>query len=297
MALGEWQIKDACWQGEPVCLACASATTSIFTAAGSLKWRLKDSSVWPPAFHEEPSATAVVVGNHCGAADEGDEDLDDRDAAAAAAAAAATAALCPSNDVPSDHRPSLSLSRTPKLDCSSLPPLPRACKAPVLRKKGEHHFKTNRPPLPQPQPSTGVEPKHCGGWDFVYKLAARKSCAAELRAFTSITCHCSDNDNPVPSHCSDNDNPVPSNARIRRCNLKPIPCIQPLHTSNPPQTQNNTVVLVQRCWVTSGCCGNHTAGDKIPRMCPLCATCSAYASAAQGQGRRHERGMFRWRRL
>ena len=60
-ASGEWQIKDVCWKGEPVCIACASATGSIFDAARALKWRLKDTSVWPHEFHEAEGAAAMVV--------------------------------------------------------------------------------------------------------------------------------------------------------------------------------------------------------------------------------------------
>jgi hypothetical protein len=128
-----------CWKGEPVCIARASASDSIFAAAESLKWRLKDASVWPHEYREEPCATAVVV----------EETVDDDDDAAAAAAAAAA-----DNDDDDDDRdfkdvhaatstesnpPSLLHGHTHHGEhtlLSRLPPLPRAQKAPVLRRTG-----------------------------------------------------------------------------------------------------------------------------------------------------------------
>ena len=125
-AAGEWQIKDSCWKGEPVCIACASAseTGSIFAEAGSLKWRLKDASVWPPVFRDEPAAAAVV--EHHFVSDTGTDDDSDADVAAAAA----------SSD---NNPPPLPLEEPAQLDHGggvSLPPLARAQRAPVLRRAG-----------------------------------------------------------------------------------------------------------------------------------------------------------------
>ncbi len=122
---GEWQIKDSCWKGEPVCIACATASGSIFAEAGRLKWRLKDASVWPPVFREEPAAAAVV--EHTFVADT--DTVADCDADVAAAAVS-------SDNIPGP--PPLTLEEPAQLDHGGvhLPPLARAQRAPAMRREG-----------------------------------------------------------------------------------------------------------------------------------------------------------------
>lgn len=119
---GEWQIKDVCWKGEPVCMACASATGSIFDAARALKWRLKDTSVWPHEFHEAEGAAAIVV----------DEQ---RDAPSDCNGGDSNSAVL-SGDPPPLHTLASTLDHEPP-ETQHLPPLPRASASPILRKKGK----------------------------------------------------------------------------------------------------------------------------------------------------------------
>jgi hypothetical protein len=170
MTSDEWQIKDVCWLGEPVCLASANASASIFAVAGSLKWRLKDSSVWPHVFLHEPAATAAVAGVVPFAAADANCVNGETDTSVAACTASATASHHKS-DLTSNRPPS-SLDDAPSLQ---LPLLPRAGKAPVLHRKGAGRCKTLSQFLSRPQPSAGAEQKQSGGWDFVYRVTASES--------------------------------------------------------------------------------------------------------------------------
>lgn len=123
-AAGEWQIKDSCWKGEPVCIACASASSSVFAEAGSLNWRLKDASVWPPVFREEPTAAALLEHNFVS-----DTNTDaDSDAHVAAATL--------SCDNPPPPLPPEEPAQLDNDGSVHFPPLPRAQRAPVLRRAG-----------------------------------------------------------------------------------------------------------------------------------------------------------------
>jgi hypothetical protein len=124
MTTGEWQVKDVCWKGEPVCIACASAKGNILDSADSLEWHQKEASVWPHVFVQVEGAVAAVVQQQCdaGAVDDNRDDEVDKTASIPA--------------VISENMSSGSYSDPPVFSRERSSPAHRAQNPSVLHRKG-----------------------------------------------------------------------------------------------------------------------------------------------------------------